>query len=92
VSRNDYFTAPQKLILLTGSYILAIACESVVCFYICKWNTFKQRRRVGAVQPGAAAAAAAATASWCAGSCLPAGMVQENRTAQYCAEGLPAAQ
>ena len=45
VARN-YFTPPQLMILMTGGYILAIACESVVCFYICKWNFFKQRRKV----------------------------------------------
>lgn len=46
VSRNDYFTPPQIMILMTGSYIMAIACESVVVYYIAKWNTFRQRRRV----------------------------------------------
>ncbi|PRW57855.1 ligand-gated ion channel isoform A [Chlorella sorokiniana] len=45
VARTDYLTPPQSLILLTGGYILAIACQSVVCYYICKWNTFKQRRQ-----------------------------------------------
>lgn len=46
VSRNDYFTPPQIMILMTGGYILFIACESVVCYYIMKWNSLKQRRRV----------------------------------------------
>ena len=46
VTRNDYLTQPQLLILVTGSFILAVAFESVLCYYICKWNAFKQRRRV----------------------------------------------
>lgn len=46
VARSEYLTPPQSLLLATGGYILAIACESVVCFYICKWNFFKQRRMV----------------------------------------------
>lgn len=46
MTRNNYFTPPQSLILLTGSYIMAIACESVLVYYIYKWNAFKQRRRV----------------------------------------------
>lgn len=46
MTRNDYLTQPQLLILVTGSFILVVALESVLCYYICKWNTFKQRRRV----------------------------------------------
>ncbi|PRW57551.1 ligand-gated ion channel [Chlorella sorokiniana] len=68
VARN-YFTPPQLMILMTGAFILAIACESVVCYYICKWNTFKQRRqdmwqaaRERSAQRKAAKAAAAAAA------------------------------
>lgn len=50
MARTDYLTAPQVMILTTGCYLLFIAWESVLCYYIAKWNSFNQRRHVSALR------------------------------------------
>ena len=56
VTRNDHLTQPQALILVTGSYIVAVGLESVLCYYIFRWEEYRRQREVRRAWCGAGAA------------------------------------
>lgn len=45
-ARQDYFTPSQCQLIMMGVFLLFIALESVICFYVHEWNQLKQKRKV----------------------------------------------